>query len=101
MLSDIIDPRNKNLSHKLYDDVEKGIKQLVDEANTSKDMSVSDKTKIYNTVLKYRKDRFQDIHFLIQCIKDLSQEEKTMFFVMAEKIKLDNALRENKAKRIL
>ena len=96
-----IDPRNKSLSHQLYNDVESGMKKLIKEANTSEDMSVADKTRIYNTFLKYRKEMFQDVHFLIQCIKELPKEGQTMFFVMAEKIKLDNALREKKGLNIL
>ena len=95
---DFLDPRQKSLSHQLYDDVEAGLRKLVKKARDDDEMSVADKTRIYTTFLKYRKELFQDIHFLIACLKDLPKEEKTQFFIMAEKIKLDNTLRDNKGK---
>ena len=97
---ELLDPRQKSLSHKLYHDVEEGLKNLVMQAKEDKEMSVSDKTKIYNLFIKYRKDLFQDVHLLIQCLKELPKEQQDQFFIVAEKLQLDNALRNNKSKSL-
>lgn len=99
---ELIDPRHSSLSHKLYKEAETLLTNLFKDAHDpEKELSVTDKTKIINCLLKFRTSLFGDPHFLIKCLEKMSLEDRQMFYMMADKHRLQEALRNPQKSKIL